>query len=175
MKHSLFIALLLLPLSSLPGCGGGSSPAPETPKKVETPPPPVTTPAPPPLTKTDVPPPPKIPDPPKAASTAPVTPVSTESTAAKPPAVSAADPAPVKKSGKPDEFDPEIVGGKPIGTYVKQLDSANKDDVIEALNALKFIPKKAEKYLPKITELTKSKDKEIAQEAADAIKTINGK
>ena len=163
MRHRILI--LLLP--ALMGCG--SPPAPSAPAPAE------------PAAKSEAPPaPPKIPDAASPSQPKPAAAPAPKETADSKPAPAPAAPAASettapKKSGKPDEFDPEIVGGKPIGTYVKQLDSANKDDVIEALNALKFIPKKAAKYLPKITELTKNKDKDIAQEATDAIKTISGK
>jgi hypothetical protein len=176
MKRSFLIRpipALLLPV--LLGCGGGSTPAPEPPKEKAATPPPVT--------KLETPPPPpKIPDAPSAPTTSapPLPPKpgtapqpAPKELTEKPPAGSMPTPEPPpKKSGKQDEFDPDVVGGKPIGKYVQQLDSANKDDVIEALEALKQVPVKAKKYADKITELTKNKDKEIADEAADTLKVI---
>jgi hypothetical protein len=161
-----FRPALLLPIAAVLGCG--SSPAPAKPKAVEQPA--VIVPQPP-LAA-----PPRLPDAPALPSN-PIT---------KP--ANLPDAPPVSKDiGKPDtnpassakrkldEFDPEVVGGRPIGQWMEMLNSEKKDDIIEAAEALKMVPTKAKKALPRLEDLTKNADKEISQEAKDTIKAISGK
>src|SRR5476651_2483560 len=160
-------AILVLPV--LLGCGDSTPPktvekpkiAPETPPVIVAPEPPPRLPdAPPPLKATDI----SRPSAPERSSTQ-----------AAPDKIAPSVPNALPTKKPVDEFDPDVVGGKPIGAYVKMLDSANKDDVIEALNALRLVPRKAEKNVDKITELSKNKDKEIADEAAMTVKAISAK
>ena len=159
-------AIVLLPV--LLGCGDSTPPkSAEKPKIAPEPPPVVVAPEPP----------PRLPDaPPPLKATDISRPSATEgsSTQAAPDKIAPSVPNALPTKKPVDEFDPDVVGGKPIGAYVKMLDSANRDDVIEAL-ALRLVPRKAEKNLDKITELSKNKDKEIAEEAALTLKAIAAK
>lgn len=168
-----FAWMLVLPLA-LVGCG--SDPTPVKPKLSDNPP--IKSPEPPPTPSTrptDLPPsPPQTVGPVPAAERTPPPPPTTTGPVPVAPVASGAPTTKKLKPG-PDEFDPEVVGGRPIGQWMEMLNSGKKDDMIEALNALKQIPIKAKKALPRIEELTKNPDKEIAGEAVDARKMIEGK
>jgi hypothetical protein len=164
------LAGILLPIAMLLGCG--SDPAPAKPKVAEPAPVKAPEPAPSPRVPELPPAPPVTTGPVPSSEKSPPPPPSTTTPAAPQPGT----PATTRKvKPGPDEFDPEVVGGRPIGQWMEMLNSGKKDDMIEAMNALKFIPNKSKKAVPRIEELTKNPDKEVAQEATDALKTINGK
>lgn len=75
-----------------------------------------------------------------------------------------------KPAATTPEFADQMVGGRPISEYLLKLDSKNKDEVIEAINACAVARPKAS--IEKITALTKSSDKEIADEATQALRKI---
>ena len=150
----------------LVGCGSDSPPV--KPKAVDKP---VASSPPEPSTL----PPPKLPDEPalpKNPVTAPTATAPATKEATKPDA--AATPAPAGKKML-DEFDPEVVGGRSIGKWMEMLRSDKKDDIIEAAEVMKQIPGKAKNAIPRLQELTKNADKEIAQEATDVLKALNAK
>jgi hypothetical protein len=68
-----------------------------------------------------------------------------------------------------------VVGGKTIGDWIALLGSKNKDQVIEACAALEIVRSKGASALPKLNELAKSGDKDIAAAAEAAIKKVSGK
>ena len=114
-------------------------------------------------------PPPKLPDEP-ALPKNPVT--SPPAAAAAPKEVAKADTPPAPTKHVLDEFDPEVIGGRPIGKWMEMLRGDKKDDIIEAAEALKQVPNKAKSAIPRLQELSKNADKEIAQEAVDVLKII---
>ena len=75
----------------------------------------------------------------------------------------------------PGEFAFDVVGGKSIGTWMTLLNAQKKDDVVEAIEALKIARSKAAAAVPKLIELSKSADKEIATAAEEALKMIGRK
>ena len=155
-------AVCLLPLVVVVGCGSDSTPP--KPKTVDKPV--VTTPEPATL------PPPRLPDEPPLPKNPATEPTSSAMPPPPPKDVAKVDapPAPTKKVL--DEFDPEVVGGRPIGKWMEMLRGDKKDDIIEAAEALKQVPTKAKSAIPRLQELTKNADKEIAQEAVDVLKII---
>ncbi len=156
MRHLCFSVSLALMLF-LSACGGSKP----TVKKKEEPvaPPPA---APTPSTTVSTPPP--QPKPPVAQKPADAPP------AVNKPAGDAAKPAVTAPSSGDAGFNEGLVGGRPISEYILKLDSKNKDEVIEAISACSVA--KPKKCIEKITELTKSPDKEIAAEATDALRKI---
>jgi hypothetical protein len=68
-----------------------------------------------------------------------------------------------------------VVGGKSIGLWIELLGSKKKDEVVEACAALAIARSRASSAVPKLTELSKSSDKEISSEAQEALKKITGK
>ena len=84
----------------------------------------------------------------------------------------AAPPPALLPTGKLSGFEKEDVGGKPIGTWVTLLGSQKKEEVLEAIEYCRMVDTKASSGIPKLTELTKSPDKEIADAAAEALKRV---
>ena len=82
----------------------------------------------------------------------------------------AASTAKKSLSGDTGEFAPDMVGGKPLSKWVQLLDSTDKNVVVEAINAVKISRSKA--AVPKLTELAKNNDREIANEATEALRKI---
>ncbi len=78
----------------------------------------------------------------------------------------------LKPPGGDAGFGEGMIGGKHLGTWITLLDSKNKDEVIEAINACKIARGKAASAVPKLTELSNSPEKDIASEAASALKVI---
>jgi hypothetical protein len=157
MRHLWFSVVLVLMLS-LSACGSK-----HTVKKKDEPtaPAPVAPPAP--TVSVSTPP----PQPSKTAS--PASPKDAPSGDSKPPADANKPVVAAPASGNAG-FSDEMVGGHPVSEYILKLDSKNKDEVIEAINACSVA--KPKKSIEKITALTKSEDKDIAAEATEALRKI---
>ncbi len=102
---------------------------------------------------------------PEAAAIAPVAPLTSAPRAQAP---AAAAPAPTSNG----EFAEGFVGGRSISYWIGMLNSQNKTQVIEAIDALAMAREKGKPAVPKLQELAKSTDKEIAAEAEDTLKRI---
>jgi len=72
-------------------------------------------------------------------------------------------PQPRTQPSRPDR-------GMPYKAYLELLSSPNKADVVDGLRALQHYPVQANKCMSKVTELSKSNDKDIAELAAQTIK-----
>ena len=148
----LHIPIVLLPLLLL-GCGSGSStPAPSKPPGASLAPGP------------------SAPSSPSSPSS-PSAPSVPEETSVAPLPPSGAGPGGPGEGGRRQHPD----AGIPVKAYLEMLGSPNSADVFDALRGLKQSPQKAQKCLPKLNELTQSKDKQIADMAADVIKGASGK
>jgi hypothetical protein len=95
---------------------------------------------------------------------------------AKAPPVKAADSKPaegkrlIQAEGAAD-FTKGYLKGKSVEDWIAMLDSKNKDEVIEAIQVCQLA--KSKKAVDKLNELSKSTDKEIADDAKFAISRIN--
>jgi hypothetical protein len=82
-------------------------------------------------------------------------------------------PGPVAMPDLNNSRRPHADAGLPVKAYLEMLASPNSADVIDGLTALRSYPQRALKCMPKITELAKSKDPQIAALAAETIKAAN--
>jgi len=82
-----------------------------------------------------------------------------------------ADAKPALKAEGASDFTQAFMKGKKIDEWILALDSKNKDEVIEAINVCQLA--KSKKAVDKLNELSKSTDKEIAEDAKFAVSRIN--
>ena len=88
------------------------------------------------------------------------------------PSTPAAAPAPPARLS--DQDSKIVVAEHSLGYWMEALNSSKKDTVIEAISALTQPDARAHAHaaVAKLTELSKSPDKDIASEAAEALKVI---
>jgi len=164
-----FLSLLALTTVLLfaTSCGGGgnnnnSSSDSDSDKKVETPK------APPPPPSTPIKPPSTAPATPSGKTTQPTTPAKTTA-----PAASKTSTTPAPEGPKVDLS--EQVSDRTLGEWLRILhnpDKSKKEDVQEALGAISLRPELFKGAVADVEALTKNADKEIATDAADALKLI---
>jgi type IV secretory pathway VirB10-like protein len=95
------------------------------------------------------------------------------------PEVAAPEPAPPPPpvaapaiTVEPSGHEQDEMGGKTIGQWVRLLHSANKTDLLEAIEYCRLAGYKARLGIPRLTVLCESPDKEIANAAREALQAV---
>ena len=164
MLRRVIVPMVLALLAA--GCGSSQVEySRKEPEKRETPPAPapIVTPAPAPFVTPAPPPPPPKPLQVQAAPAPRPAP-------AKP--VPAYQPPPPTEGAREAGFGDYMASGKTINTWINQLESKDRQMVLEAIEVLRLAKNRAKGAVPKLKELAGGADKEIASEAQNALKSI---